>query len=119
MKNRIMIVRGENEPISPAHTQKLYRFLQLTRGNYRNAVYVECSCGSEYMMVADQNGKMILFSFQLFHTLTGEYPQKDEMYGHLSHQAFENMYYAWLLWNVDETQCPVCSVYKSMKAEVL
>ena len=44
-KIRIMIVRGENNPQVTNDVRVLYRFLRLTAGNYRNAIYVDCGCG--------------------------------------------------------------------------
>lgn len=119
MKNRLMIVRGENEAPTKQDIQELYRFLKHIGGNYRNAVYTQCICGCGYMLTNDRDAKPILFPVQNFFELTGEYPQKDEMCGALSGQSFENMYQGWLLWNTDGTKCPVCSMYEAMKAEVL
>lgn len=119
MKNRIMIVREKNNSPSMQNIQELYRFLKHIRGNYRNALYTSCSCGCEYMLTADRDAKPILFPIRKFYKLTGEYPQQDEMCVVLSRQAFQNMYRGWLLWNANETECLVCSVYNKMKAEVL
>lgn len=116
-KIRIMIVRGENNPQVTNEARELYRFLRLTAGNYRNAIYVDCGCG--FLMVADQDAKPVLFPVIKFCELTGEYPQKDETCGVMSRQAFENMYRGWLLWNTDGTECPVRSMYEKMKTEVL
>lgn len=116
-KIRIMIVRGENNPQVTNDVRVLYRFLRLTAGNYRNAIYVDCGCG--FLMVADQDAKPVLFPVRKFCELTGEYPQKDEMCGVMSRQAFENMYRGWLLWNTDGPECPVRSMYEKMKTEVL
>lgn len=116
-KIRIMIVRGENNPQVTNDVRVLYRFLRLTAENYRNAIYVDCGCG--FLMVADQDAKPVLFPVRKFCELTGEYPQKDEMCGVMSRQAFENMYRGWLLWNTDGTECPVRSMYEKMKTEVL
>ncbi len=110
-QNRIMIVKGQNG------SRDLYRFLKLTEGNYRNALYVEFGCG--FLMVADQDAKPVLFPVRKFYELTGEYPQKDEMCGVMSRQAFENMYRGWLLWNADKNECPVRTMYERMKTEVL
>ena len=117
MKNTIMIVREQNNPQAIEDVRELYRFLKLTAGNYRNAIYVESGCG--FLMIGDQDAKPILFPIRKFHELTGEYPQKDEMCGVISRQAFENMYRGWLLWNTDGTECPVCAMYEKMKTEVL
>ena len=117
MKNTLMIVRGENNPQSENEVKELYRFLKMSAGNYRNAIYVESGCG--FLMIGDQDAKPILFPIRKFHELTGEYPQKDEMCGAMSREAFESMYRSWLLWNTDKSDCPVCSMYQRMKAEVL
>lgn len=117
MKNTIMIVREQNNPQATNDAQELYRFLKLTAGNYRNAVYIECGCG--FLMIADQDAKPVLFPVRKFYELTGEYPQKDETCGVISRQVFENLYRGWLLWNTDSTECPVRSMYEKMKTEVL
>lgn len=116
-KNRIMIVRGQSNPQTINAIRELYRFLKLTAGNYRNAIYVECGIG--FMLSADQEAKPVLFPVRKFYELTGEYPQKDEMSGTMSRQVFENMYREWLLWNTDKTECPVSAMYERMKTEVL
>lgn len=117
LENTLMIVRGQNTPQATNEIRELYRFLKLCVGNYRNALYIECSC--DFLMIADQDAKPILFPVRNFYELTGEYPQKDEMCGVMSKQSFENIYRGWLLWNTDGTGCPVCSMYYKMKAEVL
>lgn len=116
MKNRIMIVEGDFSPQIKNVLRALYKFLKLTAGNYRNALYVKCEDGKEYMFVADAETRPLLFSFNLFYTLTGEYPQKNDMCGNLSAYAFKSIYREWLLWNSEEGECPVCSMYK--KSEV-
>ena len=117
LENTLMIVRGEIAPQVTNDIRDLYRFLKLCAGNYRNALYVECRC--DFLMIADQDAKPVLFPVQKFYDLTGEYPQKDEMCSVMSKQSFENMYRGWLLWNTDGTECPVRSMYEKMKAEVL
>lgn len=116
-KNTLMIVRGQNNSQAMDDVRELYRFLKLTAGNYRNAIYVECGCG--FLIIADQEAKPVLFPVRKFYELTGECPQKDEMCGMMSRQAFENMYRGWLLWNTDGMECPVRSMYEKMKTEVL
>lgn len=117
MKNTIMIVRGQSNPQAMDDVRELYRFLKLSAGNYRNAIYVESGCG--FLMIADQDTKPVLFPVRKFYELTGECPQKDEMCVVMSRQVFENLYRGWLLWNTDGTVCPVCSMYEKMKTEVL
>ena len=117
MKNRIMIVRGQNDSQAKNEFRELYRFLKLTAGNYRNAIYIEC--GNGYLLTADQEAKPVLFPVRKFYELTGEYPQKDEMSVVISRQSFENIYRGWLLWNADGAECPINSMYKKMKMEEL
>ena len=112
-----MIVKGEFRTQGRDDVRELYKFMGLTRGNYRNSIYVECDEG--YMMIADADARPVLFPVRKFYELTGEFPQKDEMCGTISRQAFENMYRGWLLWNTDKTACPVCSMYENIKTEVL
>ena len=119
MKNRIMIVRGENDIPTKCEIHELYRFLMHVSGNYRNTIYTRCSCGCDFLLTTNRDAKPLLFPFQLFYELTGEYPQKDEICGTLSQFAFENMFRGWLLWNTNGSACPVCSMYLKMKAEVL
>ena len=116
-KNRIMIVRGQSNPQTIKAIRELYRFLKLIAGNYRNAIYVEC--GNGFMLTADQEAKPVLFPVRKFYELTGEYPQKDEMSGTMSRQAFENMYRGWLLWNTNKDECPVSAMCERTKTEVL
>lgn len=113
MKNTIMIVRGENSTPAEHEIHSLYKFLKLTAGNYRNSLYVRCRCGVEYMLTADENGKLVLFPIELFYGLTGEYPQKDEMNSKLGPGAFERLYRSWITWNTDGGECPICSAVKS------
>lgn len=115
LKNTLMIVRGENSPRRKQDTRELYRFLQMTAGNYRNAIFVECDGGVGYMLTTDRDARPILFPMQRFYELTGELPQRDEMCGSLSRRAFENLYQGWLQWNTDGAECPICSMYEKQK----
>lgn len=117
MKCTIIIVKGPSDNQASNEVRRLYHFLKLTAGNYRNAIYVECGC--DFLMIADQDAKPVLFPVRKFYDLTGEYPQKDEMCGVMSREAFENMYRGWLLWNADGAECPINSMYKKMKMEEL
>ena len=113
MKNTIMIVRGEIGTPAELTIHSLYRFLKLTAGNYRNSIYVRCRCGVEYMLIADEDGKLVLFPIELFYELTGEYPQKDEMNSELGLSTFECLYRSWITWHTDGGDCPICSAVKS------
>ena len=87
---------------------QLYAFLQASRGNWRNAIWIECkSClyenqqCDEYLLTADRNDTPLVFSVAQFRQLTGDMPVKDECIAVLSEHAFEVLYSSWLLWNTD------------------
>lgn len=89
----------------------LYGFLHLVRGNWRNALYIECgpcpyamSCSSGYLLTTDLNGVPILFDVQRFEALTGETVDKQECVGIISKVMFDSLFDRWLLWNVDDPQ---------------
>lgn len=116
MKNRLMIVRGENNIHSEQETQELYHFLTLVDGNYRNAIYIECADGQGYMLTMDRDAKPVLYLIQKFYDLTGELPSSDEMMGTLNSQTVECLYRKWLLWNTDsKCRCGICEMYRQQK----
>ena len=87
---------------------QLYAFLQASRGNWRNAIWIECKfclyknqqC-DEYLLAADRNGAPLVLSVEQVRRLTGDTPVKDECIAVLSEQAFEELYSSWLLWHID------------------
>lgn len=111
MKNTLMIVRGENSPLDERDMKRLYLFLKFVGGNYRNSIYIECHCNQGYLFTTDRDGKPLLISVNDFYHLTGEYPQKDEMYGSLDCRFFETLFRTWFTWNTDTNECPLCSMY--------
>ena len=87
---------------------QLYAFLQASRGNWRNAIWIECKFSlyknqqcDEYLLAADRTGAPLVFSVEQFRRLTGDTPVKDECIAVLSEQAFEELYSSWLLWHID------------------
>lgn len=103
-----------------AETQVLYSFLHAVQGNWRNAIYIECSycryisgiC-SGYLLSADKDGAPILISISLFERLTGEIIDKTECIGKLRYEAFENLYHTWLVWHTDTEQ--PCSILRLLQ----
>lgn len=87
---------------------QLYAFLQASRGNWRNAIWIECrvclyknqQC-DKYLLTADRTGAPLVFSVEQFRQLTGDMPIKDECIAVLSEHAFEVLYSSWLLWHTD------------------
>ena len=86
--------------------QYLYRFLNACEGNWRNAVFIQCSvCPfSEqlrpgYLLTADADGQPLLYPVEAFCRQTGEFITKDECIGEMSGYTFEQLYRSWLLWH--------------------
>ena len=90
-----------------------YIFLSLTRGNWRNALYVECKnkCRPDckgYFFVSDTEGVPMLYPVSVFEKKTNMLIDKSECCGILGRQAFEAAYNRWLIWNVeDKSRCGI------------
>lgn len=90
-----------------------YLFLSLTRGNWRNALFIECKnkCKSGckgYFMISDTEGVPMLYPVALFEEKTKEIVDVNECSGLVSKQTFESIYNRWLLWNVaDKNKCSI------------
>ena len=86
-----------------------YSFLRAVRGNWRNAMWIECKfcfygkpvC-SDHLLTMDQDGRPILFPVSQFQHLTGETLDKEECIAALDCLDFEKLYSNYLLWNVDD-----------------
>ena len=75
-----------------------YLFLSLTRGSWRNAIFIECKnkCSKEcagWLMTTD----------------TDVVIDKTECAAVIGRETFETVYDRWLLWNVsDRSNCSIC-----------
>lgn len=95
---------------------KLYRFLQATAGNWRNAIFIECrNCSGSntgpcagFLLAADADGAPILLTNEWFQAQTGEQIDRIECAAVLTREAFENAYSLWLKWQIgDPSRCPL------------
>jgi len=95
---------------------KLYRFLNAAKGNWRNSIFItcdDCTYGEEtlcpgYLFIADADGQPILISVETIHKASGVYPEKEECQARLSRQQFQTAYSQWLDWSVEDLyQCPL------------
>ncbi len=118
MKFTLMNMGAEEKCFPKRDIQELYRFLVLTGGNYRAAIYTECSDGHGYMLIADADLRTILFPAEKFYGMTGELPQKDEMAAILSRTAVESMYRSWRIWNTESNaDCTLCKMYEYQEGD--
>ena len=106
-----------------SESKRLYSFMHAAQGDWRNAVYITCSscpysgqgCGGHLLSV-DADGTPILFSCSQFEELTGETIVKDECAGAISHQAFDSLYYLWLIWNMKtKDHCSIVQILQDTK----
>ncbi len=98
----------------------LYDFLSSVKGNWRNAIFVEChdcpytdSLCRGYLLTATCDCRPVLFSVNCFEELTSEPIIKEECTGVINRQAFENLYMKWLKWNIDNPK--ECSILQLIR----
>ncbi len=109
----LMNMRADERCFQRRDIQELYRFLVLTGGNYRTALYTECAHRYGYMLTSDVDLRPILFPIEKFYAMTGELPQKDEMAGELSKSTIDSLYRVWRKWNTEsDAECTLCKMYE-------
>jgi len=91
---------------------KLYAFMRAARGNWHNALYVECDCnhcshhGDGFLFAADADGKPLLIPVSTFQTFAGESIAPDECQATLPRHTFESIYSLYLEWHtVSDADC--------------
>lgn len=88
---------------------KWYPFLQSVRGNWRNAIFIDCagcprhSCPG-FLLTADAEGKLLLLPVDEFQQFSGQQVEKEECRGILSRQAFEAVFSLYLEWLTPSAQ---------------
>ena len=83
---------------------KWYPFLQSVRGNWRNAIFIECAgCGRRacpgFLLTADAEGRLLLLPVAEFEEFSGQQVEQEECRGVLSRQAFEAAFSLYLEWH--------------------
>ncbi len=99
----------------PEQSHPLYMFLSLSRGSWRNAVYIECNaCPYKkskchgHLLICDTEGIPVLFSVDTFEKLTADFVDKSECVGIITRQTFESLFNRWLVWNINKPK--ECSI---------
>ncbi len=94
---------------------KWYPFLQAVRGNWRNALFINCSncpyrqqpCPG-FFLAADAEGKPLIVPVGAFQEITGQKIEPEECHGSLSRQVFEDAFSLYLEWYTASTEkCPL------------
>ncbi len=92
----------------------IHRFLNLTGGNWRNSIYIECKkCGYEphegcrdFLCVPDENGELILLPLCDCKILFSPKIDPSECLLWISHLKFQTLYGAWCRKHSYPGQCP-------------
>lgn len=99
---------------------KLYSFLSLTRGSWRNAFYIECtSCPYRnrechgHLLTTDTDGTPLLISVQDFESSLNETIDKNECAAVITREAFETLFNRLLVWNITNTKD--CSIVQLVR----
>lgn len=93
----------------------LYEFLNLTKGCWRNSIYVKClNCPfgktdcSDHLLTINVDGTPRFISVKIFQMLTDEIITEDECIAIINRTDFENLFNMWLIWNTDTSK--ECSI---------
>lgn len=85
-----------------AECQRLYLFLAVCQGNWRNSVYITNAPG--YLLSADRDGQPIVMAVEQFQQLTGERIDPAECCGQLTEDAFKALFAQYLLWHMPSSE---------------
>lgn len=101
-----------------------YSFLRAVQGNWRNALFIQCSqaaCPCEvsqscqgFLLTADAEGIPLLMPVSEICRLTGESVEATECRGLLDRKAFEAAYYQYIEWHTESgRECALLQLYHS------
>ena len=87
----------------------LLQFMSATKGNWRNAIFIECPICTQgkgekcsgYLLTVNSDGSPLIVSANTIRKSTGISPDKDECQALFSRAQFETVFAHWLEWNVD------------------
>lgn len=102
-----------------------YSFLRAVQGNWRNALFIQCSCAvcpcavsqacQGFLFAVDAEGKPLLVPATEIRRLTGESIEPAECRGVLERQAFESAYWQYIEWHTDSgRECPLLQLGLSL-----
>jgi len=111
----------ETKACSP-ESKAIFAFLKATRGNWRNAVFIECGgctlgrdelCAG-FLLAFNAAAKPIVVRVEQLTAALGEMPNIDECAGLIDRSVFEQIFTPWLVWAVDSPHdCALLKVSES------
>ncbi len=97
----------------------VYPFMEAVKGNWRNALFVECSfcpygktekCEG-HMVTADAEGKLIVMAVSEFQSKTGQQVEKAECKGSIERRAFLAAFPLYLEWHTETVKtCAILQI---------
>ena len=112
----------ETKACSP-DSKAIFAFLKATRGNWRNAVFIECGkctlgldelCAG-FLLAFGSDAKPIVVRVEQIVRALGEVPDIDECVALIDRADFERLFAAWLIWAVDSPHdCALLKVSESI-----
>jgi len=111
-----------NQMIQAYHKQNyidpvlLYQFCKITRGNWRNAMYLDGYCTlchnlaencKDFMLAISENGAPVLFQAKQIACVSGEHIDRTECFGQMPFEQLMELFSYWSLYNIDSPlACP-------------
>ena len=94
----------------------LYSFLRAVRGNWRNAIFVNCGCDActyghgkicaGFLLAVDERGQVMLLPAETVHELTGEEVEPAECRAVLPRRCFDTAFSKYIEWHTpDPSAC--------------
>lgn len=106
--------------------ETLVRFFEATEGNYRNALYIDCSSCEyrrennccDFLFIPGYDCRPILLPLKDAQNFLGHHVDKSECTGILSSRAFLQLYHQWLMLNTDsDEECPFHQLLHQMNSQ--
>ncbi len=101
----------------------LYSVLVSVCGNWRNAIYLQCSrcdrkCGG-FLLSTNSDGSPVLFPVSDFEKITGEKIDPNECACVMTRETFEKLFHRWLIWHTAALEsCCITEILNNQNEEV-
>lgn len=109
-----------------SHIKVIHRFLTATDANWRNSIYIECSCCKfdadvqscgDFLFVPGEDGTPLLLPVSDAAVLAARLIDKSECLGLVTNLRFENLFHKWFQSLSPETgSCPYLQAIKKLHA---
>lgn len=88
--------------------QKIYNFLTVSRGNWRNSIYISGKDSPHgFLLAPDRDGKPVIVEAGTLQQLSGEQIDPAECRGQLTESDFRDLFDLYLLWQFPNAETDV------------